>query len=438
MPDVRIRDRRGDTLNLKEFAAAVARYRWTALLTAAAVLAIGLTAILLLPHKYVSTTQLMVSIEGSTTANAYQNDEVVVGRVNSYIELLRSGVVAQRVIDKLGLPLSTSEFAAKINATNVPPKTAIIDVAVTDESPARAQQLADTLASEFISYTAALETPTGEDGQKVHTTVVTAAGAAHERRAELAFLGLLAVAAAVLLACVAVWVRARTDPVIRSSDQAALAIDAPVIGCVTAGPATAKDLEGYRRLRTRLRSIMNTMQKSERGDVVVLASTADELDTKSVASNLGRAMELAGSRSTVLDARFPQSEPAYEPPDHDGAQSRDEVQRVGPNVDNNADANPGTPVTVSGTTLELTRSESRAGGRPDTLIDELRSRYETVLVAAPGVLSSAAASALADHADAVLLVLSPGTTKRRDVTRAAADLRAIGAPLIGAVLRQTQ
>ena len=87
--------------------------------------------------------------------------------------LLTSDVVSQRVIDKLGLPMTAPELAAKVSATNVPPKTAVIDVAVTDESPARARLLADTLANEFINYTDALETPTGEDSQKVHTTVVS-------------------------------------------------------------------------------------------------------------------------------------------------------------------------------------------------------------------------------------------------------------------------
>ena len=140
-------------MNLKQFLAAVRRYWVTFVLVTAAVLAFGLTWILLSPAKFVSSTQLMVSIEGSTTAAAYQNDEVVAGRINSYIPLLTSGVVAQRVIDTLGLPLTASELAAKINATRVPPRTAIIDVAVTDESPARAQLIAHTVAREFISYT---------------------------------------------------------------------------------------------------------------------------------------------------------------------------------------------------------------------------------------------------------------------------------------------
>ena len=99
----------GDRLNLKQFLAAVRRYWVTFVLVTAAVSAFGLTWILLSPAKFVSSTQLMVSIAGSTTAAAYQNDEVVAGRINSYIPLLTSGVVAQRVIDTLGLPLTASE-----------------------------------------------------------------------------------------------------------------------------------------------------------------------------------------------------------------------------------------------------------------------------------------------------------------------------------------
>lgn len=204
-------------MNLKTFVAAVRRYVKTFVAVAGVVFAVGLAWIILTPAKYVSTTQLMVSISGSTTAAAYQNDQVVAGRINSYIPLLSSGVVTQRVIDKLGLSMTAAQLAAEISATNVPPKTSIIDVAVTDESPQRARLIADTLAQEFISYTTALETPTGEDSQKVHTTVISVASEPRERRAERVILGVLAGLTALLLGSVAVWIRSRTDPVVRTA-----------------------------------------------------------------------------------------------------------------------------------------------------------------------------------------------------------------------------
>jgi capsular polysaccharide biosynthesis protein len=210
---------RGEGLTtLQAFVAAVRRYRLTFLLVSGVVFVLGLTTVLLLPGKFVSTTRLMVSVEGSATAAAYQNEEVATRRVSTYIPLLTSGVVTQRVIDKLGLPLTSSELADEIDVANVPPKTSLIDIEVTDGSPDRARRIADTLASEFISYAASLETPTGEDSHKVNTTVVTAATEGRENPLVSVLLGVLAAIAALLLGAVAVWMRASRAPVASPAD----------------------------------------------------------------------------------------------------------------------------------------------------------------------------------------------------------------------------
>jgi len=425
-------------MNLKTFLAAVRLYWKTFLVVTGTVLALGLTWLLLTPTRYVSTTQLLVSIQGSTTASAYQNDDVVAGRVNSYIALLTSDVVSQRVIDKLGLSLTAAELAAEVSATNVPPKTSVIDVAVTDESPEQARRLAETLAREFVSYTDALETPTGEDGQKVHTTVVTAASEPHSRLGERLVLWLLVALTALLLGAVAVWIRSLTDPVVRTAERAAVAGGVPVIGCVmSAATASAGDLEAYRRLRTRLRATTGT------GGVRVLeiASADGDVDVTVVASNLGRAMGLAGSRSIVLDAGLPESgvaEPAPEPERGKDAVNTNGDDESGQTEDNGND---------------WPEPEHRPGGFPDTLsvsawavepdliatraarlVGRLRSDYEQLIIAAPPVLSTITASVLSDYADAVLLVISAGTTRRRDLSRAAEILNSTGSPLIGVVL----
>jgi uncharacterized protein involved in exopolysaccharide biosynthesis len=161
----------------------------------------------------------MVSIEGSTTAAAYQNEEVATRRVNTYIPLLTSGVVTQRVIDKLGLPLTPSELTDEIDVANVPPKTSLIDIEVTDGSPDRAREIADTLASEFIAYAASLETPTGEDSHKVNTTVVTAAAKGRDNALERVLLGVLGGVAALSLGATAVWIRTRREPIQPTSEQ---------------------------------------------------------------------------------------------------------------------------------------------------------------------------------------------------------------------------
>jgi capsular polysaccharide biosynthesis protein len=194
-------------LTISAFAAAVRRHWLTFLAVSTVTFGLGLTAIYLTPATYVSSTRLMVSIQGSTTAAAYQNEEVAARRVQSYIPLITSGVVSQRVVDKLGLSLSATQLADKVDVANVPPKTALIDIEVTDRSPIRAKRIADAVASEFIRYAASLETPTGEDSHKVNTVVVSAAGQGRENRLAPVLLGVLAAVTALLLGGVAVWIQ---------------------------------------------------------------------------------------------------------------------------------------------------------------------------------------------------------------------------------------
>ena len=316
----------GESLNLKAFLTAVRRYWLTFVLATVAVFVVGLTWILLSATQFVSSTQLMVTISGSTTATAYQNEDVVEGRINSYIPLMTSGVVAQRVIDKLGLPLTTSEVAARINATRVPPKTSIIDVTVTDDSPGRAQLIADTLASEFVSYAEALETPTGEDSQKVHTTVISTATEARGNYAERILLGVLTAFAALLFGAIAVWIRARTDPIVRTADQAAAAAGVPVLGYLPPASTSSRDDFGIsRRVSALLRSM--TQWTGRARDELGISRRVSAL-LRSMTQWTGRAKELYGSRRIVADPRVSGTENTDDEPRVATADTTDDEPRV--------------------------------------------------------------------------------------------------------------
>lgn len=215
-------------MSFRLYVAAVRQYWMTFTLVTVAVFGLGVAWIVVSRDQYVSTAQLLVSLQGSTTAEAYQNDDVVEGRVNSYIALMTTDVVSQRVIDKLGLHMTPSELSAEISAVNVPPKTAVIDVAVADESRDRARQLAQTVAEEFVSYVNAIETPTGEGAQKVQTTVVTAASEPHQRTLERILLGLPVAAVALMAGGAAVWVRSTTGRGRRSGRRSRGTAGAPV------------------------------------------------------------------------------------------------------------------------------------------------------------------------------------------------------------------
>ena len=393
------------------------RLYWkTFVITTFAVFAAGVAWLVIPPLQYVSTTELLVSINGSTTASAYQNDDIVANRINSYIPLLTSDAAAQRVIDKLDLPITPAEFAAKVSATNVPPKTSLIDVTVTDTSPSQAQRLADTLAQEFVSFTDAIEAPTGEDGQKVRTSVVSTASQPRTRfKKRLALGGLIALAAP-LMGAVAVWTRSQSDRIVRTSAQAAAAAKAPTLGRVAAFSTGRVDMDDWRRLRSRLRSTVD----AETSRVWLLASTVGEIDAAEVSSKLGQAMQLGGSRTVVLDASseapsvkdLPESDD-----DHSGAVTLRQPDTCPDTIPQNV-------------------SSAEADGMSSTvaLIEELRGEYQELIFASPPVLNAATASDLSGYADVVLLLSVAGTTKRRDLARASRDLTSIGAPVAGVIL----
>ena len=191
-------------MNLKEFLGAIRTYWKTFAAVTLAVLAAGVAWMVLSPLQYVSTAQLLVSINGTTTANAYQNDSVVASRVNTYVALVTSDVVSQRVVDKLKSPLTAQQMSASVTAVQVP-NTAIIDIAAAASSREQALQVAQTFADEFVAYADSIESPTGEDAQKIKTTVVSEASEPESRLGERIGIGVLIVAISLLTGLGAVW-----------------------------------------------------------------------------------------------------------------------------------------------------------------------------------------------------------------------------------------
>ena len=385
-------------MNLGEFLSTIRLYRKTFAATTLAVLALGAAWLVLVPLQYVSTAQLLVSLNGTTTASAYQNDDVVAGRVNSYVALLTSDVVNQRVVDKLGLAMSPEQLAGKVSAVQVPPNTAVIDIAVTDPSAGQARTIADTVASEFVAYTQSLESPTGEDAQKVQTSVVSAASEPRSRLLERIAIGGLIAILAVLAGAVAVWLRAVTDRVVRTPSQARNATGLPVLAVADSGDAGTLDaLEPYRRLRAALKASGGP----DDGPVVEISPADVDVDATGIAANLGRATVFAGARCVVVDAT--------------GGEVSD--------------------AQVS----DVVAAGAGGAGEPDTLADaagwesleRLERDYQKIIVATPPVLSDPSASVISEHADAVVLVVRLGQSRRADVRRAAESLTGVGAQVTG-------
>ncbi|WP_067860765.1 hypothetical protein [Nocardia shimofusensis] len=137
----------------------IARRRWPILLAGPA-LGIGLAAyqVQATPQTYTASSSMYVSMAtGTSVADSYQGGLAAQQRVRSYLELVTSDTVVDRVIGQLSLDTSRGELAAQIGADS-PPATTLLQVYVTDENPERARVIADEVVSQMRALIHDLET----------------------------------------------------------------------------------------------------------------------------------------------------------------------------------------------------------------------------------------------------------------------------------------
>lgn len=418
-------------MTLPEFLDAI-RLRWKIFLTAfLGCVGLGVILGLVQPTGYVSTVRLLVSAQGTTTATSYENLQVESGRADTYVALLTSEVVAQRVVDDLGLAKSARELSTGVNATIVP-QTTVIDVEVTGDSPEQARLLADTLAREFVEYSAALETPTGSDDQRVRTTVVSSASPPIRQMPTPVNFGLLGAFAGLVAGATAVWVRSRTDPLVRIPSDAAAASGLPVLGSVPSGGAgSTANTESYRSLRTRL--LTAERREGTGGQVWQVTSPDPRCDTAGVVALLGRTLTAGGSRVLIVDA------------DLRGAHL-DETYGLGPGLAEVLTGVARVDHVVQRIDNGLLDALSAGIDTDDSidllptsamaeLVDALRADYAFVVIGTPAVAPVSDAAAVSRYTDGVLVVVTEGTTRRRDLNRAVECLHTVGARLMGVVVR---
>jgi capsular exopolysaccharide synthesis family protein len=92
--------------------------------------------------------------------------------------------------------------------------------------------------------------------------------------------------------------------------------------------------------------------------------------------------------------------------------------------------------TLGTRSVTVNPTELLGGKRMRAVFAELAEQFDIVLIDSPPVLPVADAMILSGYADAVLLVVAAGQTKRGELRRTAEKLAQAGAPVVGAVLNK--
>lgn len=422
----------------------VLRARWR-LVAVAFVLAVlgALGASLLTTPLYAASTQLFVSTTGtSDAAAAYQGNLFSQQRVTSYAQLITGQEVAQRVVDAQQLPITAAQLASEVSA-KVVLNTVLLEVTVTDRSPAQARDLANAVSGQFTQLVTKLETPQGATVAPVRVSVVETAQlpvapVVPNTTRNVALGGLIGLMLGLGLALL----RDRLDNTVKDRAEAGEAAGAAVIGAVPFdadlpkrplvpfGEGHSSSAEAYRQLRTNLQFLdVDNPPKT-----LVITSAVPGEGKTTTALNLAMVLAESGNRVALVegDLRRPRITRYLQLIENVGitnvlAGSVDLDDVLQPTV------SPRVTVLASGP-HPPNPSELLGSSNMRALLDELRTRYDYVVIDAPPLLPVTDAAVLTTVADGAILVARHGHTKREQLSRAAANLRAIDATVLGTII----
>ncbi len=432
----------GVALNLQDFIKLL-RSRWITVFVTALATVLGAVAVSLLTTPlYQASTRLFVSTtSGSSVADIYQGNRFSQERVISYAELLMGETLAQRTIDKLGLETTSQDLQANIKAS-AKLDTVLINVDVLDSSPVRARDIANTLSDEFVALVRELETP--ENGANPDARVVV------EQRASIPDHPVvpktprnlaIGLALGVLLGIGLAVVRDLLDNTVKRRETLEEITGSPVVGSIPLDKERRKQAaiayesdnsgiaESFRKLRTNLQFL--AVDSPPR--VIVVTSSLPGEGKSTTAINIALALAEAEHRVVLVDGdmRRPM---LHKYLDLVGPVGFSTVLSGSATLDEALQKTrfPGLTLLTSGA-VPPNPSELLGSQAAKKLLNELRARFDYVILDSTPLLAVTDAAILAAGADGVLIMARFGQTKREQLTHAVANLQSVGARRLGAV-----
>lgn len=422
----------------------VLRNRWiTVFLTALTGVVAAAAYTMLQTPLYESSTRLFVSASsGESATEVLQGSRYSQERVLSYTELIMGETLAQRTIDRLKLSMAPEDLRKNVTARSKP-ETVLIRVSVLDPSPVQARDIANALSDEFVLMVRELETPAAGVRPDVRVVVEQRATIAQKPVSPNRPLNVaLGLSLGIMLGIGIAILRDLFDNTVKTSEVLEEITGASTIGYIPfdkklqAEPAIYFDsdnsvtAEAYRKVRTNLQFL--AVDHPPRVITVTSASPAEGKST----SALNIALALAEANNAVVlvdgDLRRPRIAELLQIIGSvglssvlSGSASLDDVlQETG---------FPGLTVLAAGP-IPPNASELLGSMAAKRLLEELRSRFDYVIIDSSPLLAVTDGAILAAHADGAIIAVRSGQTRREHLAHAIRMLSDVGATVLGALL----
>lgn len=423
------------------------RRRWWLVLIAAVLgvaVAAGTNAVS--APVYASSTQLFVSVRGTSTSTAVevgQGSAAAQQKVRSYTDVVTSSRVLEPVLRRLDLPYSTSELARAVTAT-VGSNSVVLTITVRDSDPERAAAVAEAVSESFREVVVdSLEaSPDGGPGlvsiEVLEPPVASASPVSPNTRLNLA-IGMAGGAAAGYLAAL---LRLLLDTKVRTRADVETLGDLPMLGHVLRDPdATERPLtvqldprgpraEAFRTLRT-------SIQFADAGSttrVIVMTSAMPGEGKTTTTANLAITMAESGARVALVDADLRRPRLADVLGLEGAVGLTDVLIGRAALADVTQPWGRGTLDVVPAGQVPPNASELLGSARMHELVDDLRARYDYVLLDAPPVLPVTDAAVLSRIVDGAIVAAAVGKTTKARFAEAVETLHRIGSRVVGVTL----
>ncbi len=273
--------------------------------------AVALLVSALSPRRYTATAELLVSAAATTNqTDLNQGSTFAQSRVKSYVAVVTSPDVLDRIRTDLGLPLSNEQLKSRITAT-AQTDTTIISISATDSSPAQAASIANSAARAFATVIEEFETPAKASSSAINVLTTTPALAPTSPQSpNVPVNGAIGLFLGVLVGLSAAALRELLDVSIKVPEDLATTAGAPLLAAIVADtqayrqPVAAKvnargpRAEGFRQLRTNLQFV----DVDHPPRVISVNSAVPGEGKTSTAINIAAALAESGARVCLIDA----------------------------------------------------------------------------------------------------------------------------------------
>ena len=392
------------------------------------------------PRTYQSTMTFFVATAANSQAtNQLQQDEFAQRRINSYVGVMNSELLASRVITATGLELEPDDIIGMISSS-VDPDTVLMNVTITDTSPDRSLVIAKAIASNFDTVIGEVENRSR--GAGVQLRVVSGPTLNPDPVTPRTSLNLgLGLLLGVGLGVAQALLRDRVDTSFHSREELARVTGVPVLAMLqtqsssrTQAPilltGRSRLAESLRHLRTNLRFVDAASPVS----VLVVTSSVESEGKSTISANLAQSFAEAGRKVLLIDGdlRRPRVESYLDLEASAGltnvligeADLHDVTQEWGSD---------GLEVLASGP-IPPNPTELLGGAVMEQLLLQAREDYALVIIDTPPILPVADALILAALADGAILVVRHGHTTGEQVSRSLEMLQSASARVLGTVL----